>query len=354
MFEEGGKVSDIEKALEAATNERAFAELKDSHIRALRQLERQRVSREELVEAVYRAAKDAAAGLRIPAVPKPKADKRRKEPEILVAVAADYQLGKVTPTYSSEVCAQRIELYAEKVLHLLELQRSHHPVEEARLYVLGDILEGEMVFPGQEHRIDASLYSQIFNGAEILAKLVRRLASEVQKVTVKAVIGNHGAIGGPVRRSYHPESNADAMLYNVARMLVRDEPRITWDETFVRGERAWYATDKLFDANVFLWHGDQMKGGGFGYPWYALGKRLLGYATSVAPIDYSFAGHYHVPVRAVVNTVTHWGAGSPESTNTFAQEVLASGGQTATQWALFFAREGVSAEYLVRLEEGRR
>ena len=50
-----------------------------------------------------------------------------------------------------------------------------------------------------------------------------------------------------------------------------------------------------------------------------------------------------------MNTVTHWGAGSTESSNTFAQEYLASGGQEPSQWLIFQGDDGVTAEYLVRL-----
>jgi hypothetical protein len=142
-------------------------------------------------------------------------------------------------------------------------------------------------------------------------------------------------MGGPIRRSYHPETNFDAMLYNVARMQVENESRVEWPETFVAGERAWYATDEVLGKRWFLFHGDQVKSASFGIPWYGFNKRLLGWATSVAPFDYSASGHWHVPVRMQVNGITHWGAGSTESSNTFAQEWLASGGQRPSQWLLF-------------------
>jgi hypothetical protein len=138
------------------------------------------------------------------------------------------------------------------------------------------------------------------------------------------------------------------MAYNVARLLLDKEPRVEWEETMVRDERAWYATVPVRTRRWWLFHGDQIKGGAFGYPWYGLNKRLLGWQTSVAPFDYSASGHWHQPVRVQVNTVTHWGAGSTESSNTFAQEYLASGGQEPSQWLLFQGDDGVTAEYLVR------
>lgn len=336
------------KLSEALEGAQELTDLKAAHVRTLRALEKANASRDELVDAVYRAAKDAAAGMHIRPVPTPRIDKRKADPEVAICILADWQLGKITPAYSSEIAAQRIALYAEKALRLIELQRTHHPVKEARIYLLGDLVEGEEIFPGQSHRIDASLYAQLFNGAEILAGVVRRIASSVEKVRVVGVIGNHGAIGGPVRRSYHPESNADAMLMNVARMLVRDE-RVEWPEVLVSGERAWYAIDEIYGKRWFLFHGDQIKGGAFGFPWYGFGKKLLGWATSVEPFVYSASGHFHVPVRFQMNAITHWGAGSPESANTFAQEYLASGGQEPSQWLLFQGKEGVTAEYLVRL-----
>jgi hypothetical protein len=256
----------------------------------------------------------------------------------------------VTPDYNSDVAAERVARYADKVVKLIELQRSHHPVEEARIYLLGDLLEGEEIFPGQAHRIDASLYSQLFGTAEVLANMVRRIAATVPRVKVVGAIGNHGAMGGPIRRSYHPETNFDAMLYNVARMLLRQESRVDWPETFVAGERAWYATDDVLGKRWFLFHGDQVKSASFGIPWYGYSKRLLGWATSVVPFDYSASGHWHVPVRMQVNGITHWGAGSTESSNTFAQEWLASGGQRPSQWLLFAGTDGVTSEYCVYLD----
>lgn len=325
-------------------------DLRASLNRTLRTLEKAKATKAELVEAVYRAAKDAAAGIVVPPIPKPTSDSRKGAAEVAICLLADWQWGKVTPDYSSEVAAERVARYAEKAVKLIELQRSHHPVNEARIYLLGDLLEGEEIFPGQAHRIDASLYSQLFRGAEALAKIVRVIASAVPSVRVVGAIGNHGALGGPIRKSYHPETNADAMLMNVARMLLADEKRVEWPETFVAGERAWYATDEVLGKRWFLFHGDQVKSASFGIPWYGFNKRLLGWATSVSPFDYSASGHWHVPVRMQVNAITHWGAGSTESSNTFAQEFLASGGQRPSQWLLFQGEDGVTAEYQVFLD----
>lgn len=326
-------------------------ELRASLARALKDLDKANAKRDELVAAVYRAAKDAASGLVIPPVPKPEPDRRKAKPETAICILADWQRGKRTPEYDSETADARVARYAEKVVGLIEMERAKHPVEEARIYLLGDLIEGEEIFPGQAHRIDASLYSQVFGTAQTLASLVRQVKSSVRFLRVKGTIGNHGAMGGPIRRSYHPETNMDAMVYNIARMLVGDDPGIEWPETFVAGERAWYATDEVHGKRWFLFHGDQVKSASFGIPWYGFNKRLLGWATSVTPFDYSASGHWHVPVRMQVNAITHWGAGSTESGNTFAQEFLASGGQRPSQWLLFAGDRGVTSEWCITVDD---
>jgi hypothetical protein len=335
--------------LNAIEGEKREHDIQQALTRALRQLEQAKATKAELVEAVYRAARDAAMGMTVPPVPKPERDRRTASPEVAICLLADWQLGKVTPAYNSDMAVERVTRYAEKVVRLIDLQRTHHPVREARIYLLGDLIEGEEIFAGQAHRIDASLYSQVFRTAEALANVVRRIASSVERVTVKGVIGNHGALGGPIRRSYHPETNADAIVYNVARMMLAPEPRVEWAETFTAGERAWYATDEVLGKRWFLAHMDQIKSASFGIPWYGFHKRLLGWATSVVPFDYAAGGHWHVPVRFNVNAITYWGAGSTESGNTYAQEYLASGGQEPSQWLLFQGEHGITSEHLVRV-----
>ena len=325
----------------------ALEDLRSAHVRTLRALGKAEASRDELVNAVYRAAMESATAMQLPSVPKPEPDKRKGASETAILLLSDWQLGKKTPTYDADVCAERIELLAKKVEKLVEIQRAAHPVRELRIYLLGDLVEGEDIFPGQAHLITGSTYFQLFRGAEILAGLVRRMAATFEKVKVVGVIGNHGRLGR--KGTFHPESNVDAMMYRVASMLVSEDKRIEWVETLAKGERAWYATDKVYDKTWFLFHGDQVGGGFAGFPWYGFGKKLQGWNMSVARFDYSASGHFHTPVRMYLNGITHWGGGSTESTNTYAQETLAAAGEPC-QYLLFQHPEGVTAEYLVRLK----
>jgi hypothetical protein len=335
-----------------AEGEERAEHIREVNARLARQLAKAKASKEELVEAVYRAASDAAAGFSLPKVAKPARDARKRTAETAIAVLADWQLAKTTPTYSTEVCERRIAEYGDKVIELAEIQRADHPVREMRVYLLGDLVEGELIFPGQAHLIDASLYAQVMaDGPRILGGFLRKMLGAFDKVHVVGVIGNHGSLGGRARRDYHPESNADAMMYEATRIYLKDEDRLTWAPNMAPGERHWYAVDYVGDKGFFLFHGDQVKGGFAGYPWYGFAKKIQGWRMGAVeePFDYALSGHFHTPVRTLVGNVTHWGSGSTESHNTYAAEQLAAQG-TPSQWLLFcHPKRGVTCEYQVHL-----
>jgi hypothetical protein len=343
-------MSELEKALDSA---QVVEQLRAAHSRALRALAKKEANEEELVEAVYRAARDAAAIMSIPAVPTPKPDKRKAPGETCVVVLSDWQLGATRAgDYSIEIAKKRIDLLAKKVERLIAIQRQDHPVDDIRVYILGDIVESDgNIFPSQAYEVEVGgVYVQIFEAAQMLADFVRRMAAIAPKVRVRNVIGNHGRLG---RYGDHsPESNADAIAYRVARDLVRD-PRVDWKEAFTPGARHWYETDELPNGEkIFLTHGDQFKGGAFGLPYYAIAKRAQGWNLSVAEFQYLFYGHWHTPARLVLSDGSHtvWGSPSIESGNRYAQEWLAASGRPG-QWCVFFGEHGPTAEYLVRLDD---
>lgn len=345
-------MTEIDKALAEATDAKAYNELKDAHVRTLRHLEKLKRGEDEYVDAVYRAARDAATSMRIAPVPTPKPDKRKGKGEAAVLLLGDWQVGKRTPSYNSDVAAERVRLLADKVERLVAIQRADHPVRECHVFLLGDLVEGEDIFPGQAHLIDAGLYGQVFSTAEMLAGLVRKLAANFEVVKVAGVIGNHGRIGR--RGVSRPESNADAIAYKTAAMMVRDEKRIEWRETFTSGERHWHEIVEVMGRKWFLFHGDQLKGGSFGFPWYSLAKRISGWNLAIERFDYAAFGHWHTPVRVVAadGRITAFGSGSIESSNTYAQEWVAASGEPA-QFLVFQSQSGLSAEYLIRLEDPR-
>ena len=339
-------------ALESAHDD-LVNHLRTSNARLARQLSEAKVKTSELSEAVFRAAADAASGLQLPATPPPPLDLRQRPEEVAVAVLSDWQLAKVTPSYNSDVCEQRVKLYAKKVIELTKIQRADHPVRNLRVWIVGDLLEGELIFPGQSHLIDASLYRQVVvDGPRILTDFLRSMLAEFDSIHVTAVIGNHGALGGRSRRDYNPTTNADRMVYRISQQLLANESRITWTIPDQERERDWYAIDRVGAKSAMLFHGDQVRGGFAGMPWYGFNKKVLGWSNGAIrePFDYAICGHWHQATSFPLNNKIVYVNGSTESDNTYAAEQLAAAGRPS-QW-LFFMHPvtGITAEYRVWLD----
>lgn len=317
-------------------------------------LEAEKDRTDQIIKAVKESVADGIAALELSPVKPPAKDRRRAGEEVAVAMLGDWQLGKRTPTYNSEVCEERVALYRDKVDRLVEIQRGDHPVKRIALFLLGDMIEGELIFPGQSHHIDSSLFRQVtVDGPRILGDTVRWAASRFEQVDVFAVPGNHGYLGGRSRKEMHPESNGDRMLYEVTRQLTADLEHVTWHVT----PDWWQVADLGEKCRFLLLHGDQVRGYN-GIPWYGWQRKLMAWGSleriwKGMEFDHTAAGHFHTPVSIYLNGRRLWVNASTESHNPYALEQLAAAGEPA-QWLLFTKPgKGVTAEYLVNLDDER-
>jgi hypothetical protein len=328
-------------------------DLRTAHNRTLRKLSAAKASKEELVEAVYRAARDAAEGFDLRPVARPTRDARRRSEEVAVPLLGDLQLAKVTPDYNTDVAEERVELFGDKIVELTEIQRADHPVKRANIIALGDIIEGELIFPGQSFLVDASLYRQVtVDGPRIVGNFIRKMLGTFDTVHVDWVIGNHGAIGGRARRDMDPESNADRMLGRIlaSHFEAAGEKRVTFNIPEGRHTH-WYTVARVGNWSAMCFHGNQIVGHS-GFPWYGLGKKVNSWASGGIPESFGDVcmGHYHQMSMIPLNKRRVWANGSTESTNMYAAENMAAQSDPG-QWLLFVHPEKgrVTATYPVDL-----
>jgi len=327
---------------------------KDALNRALREISKLKKTKAELSEAVYRAASDCFSALEIAPVPPPQPrNEADGGEEVAVSWVGDLQLGKVTPTYNSKVCEKRVGKLGDKVRRVTDVQRHDHPVKRAHVWLLGDMIEGLTIFPGQQWLVDSSLYRQIaLDGPRILGNYLRALLSDFDSVHVAAVIGNHGRLGR--HGEYDPETNGDRMLYRITQQLLSSEKRLTWNIPDGMGERHWYAIDKIGKKYAgMLFHGDQF-GGKFNASLtrVAVQRKVNGWKGGAIPekFDRVAFGHWHQLYEDNANGTPIGCNGSTECTNTFAQEALAARSVPFQRLHFVHLESGhETAEYKVRL-----
>jgi len=325
--------------------------LRSENRRLAKLAEKYKNVRKEAVVSVYQAAFDAFSNFELPKIKAPTLKgNRQTSPEIAVAVFADWQMGKVTASYSTEVLEKRIELYTEKLLEITEIQRLHHNVDELHVWLLGDIVEGEEIFAGQSHLIDSGLYRQVgINGPRILSKFLTTALENFKKVHVIGIIGNHGAVGGKLRKVHDPETNMDRLLYKILELIFIKEDRITFNIPDGRGERNWYAIDNIGDYSSLLIHGDQLPSPAQYYGYY---KKVMGWKDGAIPEHFNdvFMGHYHQQFKMTIGSSILRVSGSPESSNTYAQEYFSSMSRPCQHLMFIHPEHGVTSEYSIWLD----
>lgn len=260
---------------------------------------------------------------------------------------ADYQLGKRTPTYDTQTAIERIELYTDHILqHTEDFHAAGYQMNTAHVYFLGDIVEGEQIFPAQAYTIDSSIYEQVAKtGPTICGAQLRRLLEVFDRVHVVGVIGNHGRIS----KFSNPETNMDRMLYKILEHMFAYEPRITFNIPDGHGESMFWAVDSIGEYSTLLVHGDQFPPPSSLHQYW---KKILGWKTSGIPVAFDDVaiGHYHQNTKFTLGDTVVRISGSPESHNTFAQERIGVMGRPSQHLQMVNPQVGVFWESDIYLD----
>lgn len=321
-------------------------ELEATNRRLVKRLADKTEKEDEYKRVLFEAVRDAAATIgRLPPIKTPPRLGGKGKPEVALLWTGDWQLGKLTDTYSSDVCERRIRGMAERVVRLTDIQRAAHPVDECHIMFGGDLVEGTSIFPAQSWEIDSGLYEQIFRAAGLVEALVRAMLANFRKVEVWNVYGNHGRIGK--KGEYKRSDNADRIVEGIAQGRTCDEPRLIW-----HASEKWFQTVEVGNYRALLVHGDQVKSWGGNLPVYGIVKKVTAWATGVVPHFHdAYMGHYHQEIAfTLANGGKVYVSPSPESSSEYAAEFVAAKGRPGQRLHFVEPTKGrLTGQYIIDL-----
>jgi hypothetical protein len=315
--------------------------------KALRDLARAKAKTEDLVDAVYRATGDAVLANPIRPVPAPAVVQRSGQSEVALWHLTDWQGGKATPSYNSEVMHQRVRRFMDKAERITAIERSDHPVNDAVILFGGDMVEGLFQFATQAHEIDATLFDQYVSVSHLIAETVQRALTLYEHVTVVSEWGNHGRLGS--KRDAIPRAdNLDRMCYHAARLELGEQPRLTWEDSAEDIQRV-----EIGNYRALSMHSDEVGRTG----WVAEGT-FLSYIHKLKAGGYGwdfrdvYTGHRHVHGEFTLSDgASSWYlTGSTESDNRYARNGLGVRGEPSQRLHFIQPDKGVvTSQYKVRL-----
>lgn len=325
---------------------RENAELRAANQRLQRSNARLKTGEADLIEAVYRAARDAAVTVgKASPVPRPTRD-RRKAPEVALLHLTDWQLGKSTSSYSTEIAISRVQTAVSKTIRLAEIQRADHPVRECHLMLGGDLVEGVSIFPGQPFEVDSTAFAQVFAATTLVESVILSLLEAFESVTVIDVGGNHGRIG---RKGDMPRAdNLDRIVCRIAREKLAAQSRLSWEHN-----EKWYAIGEIGAYRALLVHGDQIKSFGGNVPAYGVMRKANAWATGVTePFTDMYLGHMHQEMTlTMANGGRVYMTPSTESGSEYAREFMGAHGRPGQRLHFIDPDAGlVTAVYMLHLD----
>lgn len=331
---------------DAINNETAIEEYRAALKRAQAAEARAKRKTEDLVEAVYRAARDAQLTSPRIILKPPAKDTRKAKSEVALVHLTDWQAGKRTVSYGMETLAERIRKMIDKVITLTEIQRAHHPVKDCVVLLGGDMVEGIGIFPGQAYEVEAHLFEQLFTVVSVIQEAIARLALYFDKVHVVCEFGNHGRLG---RKGDMPGGdNIDRVAYRIASERLSEMKNVTWQQS-----DDWHQIFTIGNYKAMLVHGDEINSYGGNVPAFGILRKCNAWATGVVD-DFQdvYMGHFHTPMTlTMANGGRVFVSGSPESHNEYARVFVAAVGKPSQRLHYVDPEKGrVTAEYTIWLD----
>lgn len=249
---------------------------------------------ERVAAAIELAAGDRKA--RYSPLPIPKAKRKSTKHEFALnwsdlhagEVVSEEETGGIN-SYDWATMLKRHERLRESLFSYQDARA--YPVETLNIFALGDMLSGnihdELVATNEIPMAEAVVQLGM-DGAEWLESLTERFP----RIHLSGVVGNHPRANKKpwAKRGY---DNADWTAYNIMRLALRRNKRITFDIPKANQYRVTVAER----WHGLLWHGDQVRSAMPGVPWGGIMRRVASlrnqYAAAGQPCDFFCCGHFH-------------------------------------------------------------
>lgn len=196
--------------------------------------------------------------------------------------------------YNREIALARFRYWAEKVVALPREYFRGIKIEGLVIPATGDIFTGDIHAELKESNEAKLLASVLFWMEPMIAALEMLEKEYAGRVSVHAVVGNHGRLSHKPIFKGRVHDNVEWLFWSV----IRDRLRDRGSEVLVDVSESMDLNVPLYGRNHLLTHGDQFRGGtgiSGAYAPLALGSHRKGQRQTVAqlPMELMVIGHMH-------------------------------------------------------------
>jgi len=217
--------------------------------------------------------------------------KRKKIKEIrkresFIILISDVHIGRVTPNHDWNIIQRKRDKLLKHLVEIHDLQRTIHEFKESYLVFLGDIIDGEGIFPSQAIELEMYVRKQTNCALEFIEPILEWSLHNFKRTNLLGVPGNHGR----VTKTAHYLSNFDLSFYDLLKQRYRQEAQ----EGKIRiGFEEDTQTLKSIEGHTYLvYHGYGIRMY-LTCPWYGIQRLLLNLYQYYKGLDVMLLGHFH-------------------------------------------------------------
>jgi predicted phosphodiesterase len=199
--------------------------------------------------------------------------------EECVLLISDTHIGRITPSYNVDVFKTRIEKLKHNLIKVKETINRSYKLPVLNIFFLGDIVDGENIYPSQPYKQDLDVDDAIDLAVEKFSDFLNFMEKRFREIRIWCVEGNHGRVG----KRNSEKTNYDRIFYK----------RLA-DRFPVYLSKSWYNHAEIMNHGYLLFHGDSI----YSYmniPFYGIVQRSMRLKVGGLKEDFEVVcmGHFH-------------------------------------------------------------
>jgi len=198
----------------------------------------------------------------------------------LIAFVSDFHFGRRTAGWNAKRAQSTLQRISSQISDLAVAYKANR----IHILFLGDIMDGESVYPNQAYELELTGFEQVYEGAYLFSEHFVKPISAIAPVSLDGVPGNHAYL-----RFAYKKTNLDAFFYATLTQLLRESGVRFHSSFFQRGKNdaleVKVATCGQF--KVLIGHGHFLKSVA-DIPIYGAQRRVLSWISAYEEVGVKF------------------------------------------------------------------
>jgi hypothetical protein len=214
----------------------------------------------------------------------------------------DFDTGEKQVTYDSNVFVEFANNYTKNINELIKVNLAPaYQIDNLWIFMLGDIVENDVIYAGQRFFIDMDVGKQVITGMRVFADMFKHFLKIFKNVHVINIPGNHGRTQH-IKEASPATRNFDYLFGKMLEIAFQNNDRIE----FICPD-SYYWLQEIKGWRYYLHHGSSIRSW-MGLPYYGVVRQSRERRLEV-PFNIEIMGHFHrrmeIPIGSVKRTLVN-------------------------------------------------